>query len=103
MKDNRPNILFIMSGAFGDLAEIIKKRLQSQGIGFEADVRSTEVPWEILKEVRAQDLIEFGFESEFIGRLPVIVVFDELNKEDLIEILKNPKNSEDHLRLQSFS
>ena len=89
---NTKNILFIMSGAFGDLAEIIKKRLQSQGIGFEADVRSTEIPWEILKEVRAQDLIEFGFESEFIGRLPVIVVFDELTKEDLIEILKNPNN-----------
>lgn len=89
---NTKNILFIMSGAFGDLAEIIKKRLQSQGIGFEADVRSTEIPWEILREVRAQDLIEFGFESEFIGRLPVIVVFDELTKEDLIEILKNPNN-----------
>jgi ATP-dependent Clp protease ATP-binding subunit ClpX len=89
---NTKNILFIMSGGFGDLTEIIKKRLQSQGIGFEADVRSTEIPWEILKEVRAQDLIEFGFESEFIGRLPVIVVFDELTKEDLIEILKNPNN-----------
>ncbi len=89
---NTKNILFIMSGAFGALADIIKKRLQSQGIGFEADVRSTEIPWEILKEVRAQDLIEFGFESEFIGRLPVIVVFDELTKEDLIEILKNPNN-----------
>jgi endopeptidase Clp ATP-binding regulatory subunit ClpX len=89
---NTKNILFIMSGAFGDLTDIIKKRLQSQGIGFEADVRSTEIPWEILKEVRAQDLIEFGFESEFIGRLPVIVVFDELTKEDLIEILKNPNN-----------
>ncbi len=89
---NTKNILFIMSGAFGDLAEIIKKRLQSQGIGFEADVRPSDVPWEILKEVRAQDLIEFGFESEFVGRLPVMVVFDELTKEDLIEILKNPNN-----------
>jgi len=89
---NTKNILFIMSGAFGELAEIIKKRLQSQGIGFEADVRPTEVPWEILKEVVAQDLIEFGFESEFVGRLPVVVVFDELTKEDLMEILKNPNN-----------
>jgi len=89
---NTKNILFIMSGAFGDLAEIIKKRLQKQGLGFEADVRPTEVPWEILKEVRAQDLIEFGFESEFVGRLPVVVVFDELGEEDLIEILKNPNN-----------
>ncbi|MFH1351011.1 MAG: AAA family ATPase [Pseudomonadota bacterium] len=89
---NTRNILFVMSGAFGDLAEIIKKRLQKQGIGFEADVRPTEVPWEILKEVTAQDLIEFGFESEFVGRLPVVVVFDELTKEDLVEILKNPNN-----------
>lgn len=89
---NTKNILFIMSGAFGELAQIIKKRLQSQGIGFEADVRPTDVPWEILKEVRAQDLIEFGFESEFVGRLPVVVVFDELSREDLVEILKNPNN-----------
>jgi len=89
---NTKNILFIMSGAFGDLTEIIEKRLQSQGIGFEADVRPTEIPWEILKEVTAQDLIAYGFESEFIGRLPVVVVFDELSKEDLTEILKNPNN-----------
>ena len=89
---NTKNILFIVSGAFGDLTEIIKKRLQKQGLGFEADVRPSEVPWEILKEVTAQDLMEFGFESEFVGRLPVIVVFDELTKEDLGEILKNPNN-----------
>jgi len=89
---NTKNILFIMSGAFGELAGIIKKRLQKQGIGFEADVRPTDIPWEILKEVKAQDLVEFGFESEFVGRLPVIVVFDELTKEDLVEILTNPNN-----------
>jgi endopeptidase Clp ATP-binding regulatory subunit ClpX len=89
---NTRNILFIMSGAFGELGDIIRKRLQKQAIGFEADVRSTEVPWEILKEVTAQDLVEFGFESEFVGRLPVVVVFDELTKEDLVEILNNPNN-----------
>jgi len=89
---NTRNILFIMSGAFGDLAEIIRRRLQKQGIGFEADVRSSEIPWEILKQVKAQDLIEFGFESEFVGRLPVVVVFDELTKADLFEILSNPNN-----------
>jgi len=89
---NTKNILFIMSGAFGDLTEIIKKRLQKQGIGFEADVCSTEVPWEILKQATARDLVEFGFETEFVGRLPVIVVFDELTKEDFVEILKNPNN-----------
>lgn len=89
---NTKNILFIMSGAFGDLTQIIRKRLQSQGLGFEADVRPNEIPWDILREVTAQDLIEFGFESEFVGRLPVIVVFDELQEEDLVEILKNPNN-----------
>jgi len=89
---NTKNILFIMSGAFGDLAEIIQERLQSQGIGFEADVSPKEVPWEILKEVTAQDLIAYGFETEFVGRLPVVVVFDELNQDDLVEILKNPNN-----------
>ncbi len=89
---NTKNILFIMSGAFGELAEIIKKRLQRQGLGFEADVRPTEIPWEILREVTAEDLRQFGFESEFVGRLPVVVVFDELTEEDLFEILKNPSN-----------
>ncbi|MFW6147869.1 MAG: AAA family ATPase [Thermodesulfobacteriota bacterium] len=89
---NTKNILFIMSGAFEGLAEIIKKRLRRQGIGFEADIQSSEVDVDILKHVRAQDLIEFGFESEFIGRLPVIVVFDELTKDDLVQILKNPNN-----------
>jgi len=89
---NTRNILFIMSGAFGELAEIIRRRLQRQGLGFEADVRSTEVPWDILHNVTAQDLIEFGFESEFVGRLPVIVVLDELVEEDLVAILRNPNN-----------
>ena len=89
---NTKNILFIMSGAFGPLSDIIKKRLQKQGIGFEADVKPVEIPWEIMKEVTSQDLVEFGFESEFVGRLPVIVVFDELTKDDLTEILKNPNN-----------
>lgn len=89
---NTKSILFIVSGAFGDLAEVIRKRLQKQGIGFEADVCSTEVPWDILKHVKAQDLIAFGFESEFVGRLPVVVVFDELKKEDLFQILQNPNN-----------
>ena len=89
---NTRNILFIMSGAFEGLVDIIKKRLKQQGIGFEADIHSSEESLEILKEVRAQDLIEFGFESEFIGRLPVIVVLDELTKDDLVAILENPNN-----------
>jgi len=89
---NTKNILFIMCGAFEGLPDIIKKRLKRQGLGFEADIHSSEEDMNLLKEVRAQDLIEFGFESEFIGRLPVIVVLDELTKDNLVEILKNPNN-----------
>ena len=87
---NTKNILFIVSGAFNGLADIIKKRLQKQGIGFEAEVSSKDTPWDILKHVTPQDLVEFGFESEFVGRLPVIVVLDELTRDDLVDILKNP-------------
>jgi len=90
---NTKNILFIMSGAFSGLAEIIQKRLKKQGIGFESDISSNEIKWDIFKHVTAQDLVEFGFENEFVGRLPVIIVFDELTAEDLFEILKNPNNA----------
>ena len=90
---NTKNILFIMSGAFSGLAEIIQKRLKKQGIGFEADVSSNEIQWGILKHVTAPDLVEFGLENEFVGRLPVVVIFDELTSEDLFEILKNPNNA----------
>jgi len=89
---NTRNILFIMSGAFNGLTDIIKKRLQKQGIGFGADIVTQDMEWDIMKKVTAQDLIEYGFESEFVGRLPVIVVLEELTKEDLIEILKNPNS-----------
>jgi len=89
---NTRNILFIMSGAFNGLTDIIKRRLQKQGIGFGADIVTQDMEWDIMKKVTAQDLIEFGFESEFVGRLPVIVVLEELNKEDLIQILKNPNS-----------
>ena len=89
---NTKNILFIVSGAFPDLAQIIKKRIQSQGLGFTAEVTSKELDWRFLKKVRAEDLIEFGFESEFVGRLPVVAVLEPLTEEDLYEILKNTNN-----------
>jgi endopeptidase Clp ATP-binding regulatory subunit ClpX len=89
---NTKNILFIMSGAFYGLEDIIKRRLSAQGIGFAADVRSKDERFEFLRHVKAEDLIEYGFESEFVGRLPVIVVFDRLEGEDLYQILRNPNN-----------
>lgn len=91
-KINTKHILFIMSGAFNGLEEIIKKRLNRQGIGFGAEIKSKEDKIEYLKQVKAEDLIEYGFESEFIGRLPVITVFEHLEVEDLYKILKNPKS-----------
>jgi endopeptidase Clp ATP-binding regulatory subunit ClpX len=89
---NTGNILFIMSGAFNDLAPIIQKRLSRQGIGFGARIRKSEEQIDILQNVRSEDLIEFGFESEFVGRLPVRAIFEHLTEEDLYHILKNPNN-----------
>jgi ATP-dependent Clp protease ATP-binding subunit ClpX len=85
-------ILFIMSGAFNGLEEIIKKRLNQEGIGFGAEIRSKDERAEYLNQVKAEDLIAFGFESEFIGRLPVMSVFEKLEINDLYAILKNPNN-----------
>jgi ATP-dependent Clp protease ATP-binding subunit ClpX len=89
---NTGNILFIMSGAFSDLAQIVKKRIAAQSIGFGAPLKTPTEDSEILKQAKAEDLIEFGFESEFVGRLPVRAVFEKLTENDLFEILKNPSN-----------
>ena len=89
---NTKNILFIMSGAFGGLEELIKKRLNREGIGFGAEIRSKDERADYLKLVKAEDLMAYGFESEFIGRLPVATVFEKLEVDDLYGILKNPNN-----------
>jgi endopeptidase Clp ATP-binding regulatory subunit ClpX len=89
---NTKNVLFIMSGAFTDLGPIIQRRLSRQGIGFGARIASAREAVDILEFVKAEDLIEFGFESEFVGRIPVKAVFDHLGEEDLYQILKNPNN-----------
>src|SRR5512136_2037766 len=89
---NTRHILFIMSGAFGGLDEIIKRRLHQEGIGFGAEIRSKDERAEYLKLVKAEHLITCGFESEFIGRLPVTTVFEKLEIDDLYAILRNPNN-----------
>jgi len=88
-KINTKNILFIVSGAFAGLNEIIGKRLNMQSIGFEKSKVSTQENREILKNLKTEDLIQFGFESEFVGRLPVYVVLNELDINGLYKILKN--------------
>lgn len=89
---NTKKILFIMSGAFNDIGEIIQKRISSQGIGFGASLAKTEEKANLLKYIKSEDLIQFGFESEFVGRLPVRAVFEYLDENDLYKILKNPNN-----------
>jgi endopeptidase Clp ATP-binding regulatory subunit ClpX len=89
---NTRNILFIVSGAFNGLSEIVKKRVKKQGIGFGADLASKDDEEYFLKMVKSEDLIQYGYESEFVGRLPVVSVFEELSEDDLYAILKNPKN-----------
>lgn len=100
---NTRNILFIMSGAFGELSDIIQRRLRQKEIGFGAKIRDTENPWEIFRQVRSEDLIAFGFESEFVGRLPVTAVLERLTKDDLHDILRNPNNPVILAKKQDFA
>ena len=92
---NTRNILFICGGAFPDLPEIIKQRLNKQtSIGFGADLKDKyDKEKNILDRVTVEDLRKFGMIPEFIGRLPVIYTLQGLTKEMLIQILKEPKNA----------
>ena len=89
---NTKNILFIMSGAFNGLEKIIKKRIAEQAIGFSAHVTKIKEEAELFSKVKSEDLVAFGFESEFVGRLPVRAVFERLSEDDLFAILRNPNN-----------
>jgi len=90
---NTKHILFIVSGAFDGLEKIVRKRLREAAIGFAAKEQPLETPEEVLNGAQTQDFIEFGFEPEFIGRLPVRVVCHALNTDDLYMILKNSEGS----------
>ncbi len=89
---NTRHILFIVSGAFNGLEKIVKERLSKQEIGFGATVTTKQEERQLVEKVTAEDLINYGFESEFVGRLPVIAVLHELTGDDLYEILINPNN-----------
>jgi endopeptidase Clp ATP-binding regulatory subunit ClpX len=90
---NTKHILFIVSGAFGGLEKIVRQRLRETAIGFAAKDRPMETTEEVLNHAQTKDFIEFGFEPEFIGRLPVRVVCHPLNIDDLFLILKNSEGS----------
>ncbi len=92
---NTENILFICGGAFEGLENIIKERTGKKGIGFGSEIQSEKEidKYEIFKELLPQDLLKFGLIPEFIGRLPIIATIKGLDKEALIKIATEPKNS----------
>jgi len=93
------NILFICGGAFVGLEKIIARRVGKKTIGFlgpeqqEGAVAGRSRDTELLAQVQPMDLIKYGFIPEFVGRLPVVAVLEELDKEALIQILTKPKNA----------
>ncbi len=89
------NILFICGGAFEGLDKLIESRMDSRSMGFMAEITSkTETNvGELLRQVMPRDLIKFGMIPEFIGRVPVVVALDELDRSALIRILREPKNA----------
>ncbi len=93
---NTANILFICGGAFAGLDKIIRERSEKGGIGFSAEVNSKDDKKsisELLQTVKPEDLIKYGLIPEFVGRLPVAATLDELNEDQLVRILLEPKNA----------
>jgi len=99
---NTRHILFVVSGAFGGLEKIVRKRLREATIGFAAATKSPVDEDRCLEEAQTRDFIEFGFEPEFIGRLPVRVVCQQLTVDDLFDILKTSEGSIIRQYEQSF-
>ncbi len=89
------NILFILGGAFVGLADIIAERVGKSGLGFNADMPESKkhADAELLAKVLPEDLNKFGMIPEFVGRIPVITSLSELNEEDLVRILTEPRNA----------
>ena len=92
---NTRNILFICGGAFPDLEEIIKQRLNKQtSIGFNAELKDKyDKDKNILRKVTVEDLRKFGMIPEFLGRLPILYTLEGLTKEMMVSILREPKNA----------
>ena len=89
------NILFICGGAFDGLDKIIETRLDRKSIGFNTEItaKSTKEASDLLQEVTAQDLVKFGLIPEFVGRVPICVSLEGLDRDALVRILKEPKNA----------
>ncbi|MBN1830981.1 MAG: ATP-dependent Clp protease ATP-binding subunit ClpX [Deltaproteobacteria bacterium] len=95
VKVNTNNILFICGGTFNGLDKIIKSRIGSKSMGFEADVHGAEKEEKnaIMSLVQPEDLIKFGLIPEFIGRIPILATLEDLSMDALVRILTEPKNA----------
>ena len=90
------NILFIAGGAFDGLEKLIDSRISEKVMGFGADIKTKEENKNIgdtLKHIQPQDLLHYGLIPEFIGRMPVQVTLDQLEEEDMVRIMKEPRNA----------
>ncbi len=91
---NTSNILFICGGAFVGLDQIVKKRLGHRSIGFHQNAEDKDIPPdEMMRSIAPEDMVRFGMIPEFVGRLPVVTVLDQLKVEDLEKILLRTKNA----------
>ncbi|MCX7615272.1 MAG: AAA family ATPase, partial [Clostridiales bacterium] len=92
---NTTNILFICGGAFDGIDKIIEKRIGSNGLGFGATIESKREKnlGEVLSKIEPHDILKFGIIPELVGRLPVIVALESLDKKALVTILNEPKNA----------
>lgn len=93
---NTGNILFICGGAFPGLEKIIQQRTEISSIGFAADIKKSKEEQDSinpLQSVETEDLVKYGLIPEFVGRLPVVAVLDELTEEQLVSILVEPRNA----------
>lgn len=90
---NTENILFICGGAFDGLEPIVARRELQKSIGFGGELAQKSGSYEILSKVQPEDLVTYGFIPELVGRIPVLVTLEELDKEAFVRILQEPKNS----------
>ncbi len=92
---NTTNILFICGGAFEGLEKIIEQRIGRRSIGFgsEASGKRNKDTVKLFREMQSQDLLKYGLIPEFVGRLPITVSLDQLDEEDVVRILTEPKNA----------
>ncbi|MCF4007509.1 ATP-dependent Clp protease ATP-binding subunit ClpX [Corynebacterium uropygiale] len=89
------NILFIVAGAFAGLDKVIQERVGRRGLGFGVEIDSAQdlAEQDIYAQVRPEDLVKFGLIPEFIGRLPVVATVSSLDRDTLVRVLTEPKNS----------